>query len=182
MRIGVISTGSMGTTIGHLCQQNGHEVCWASEGRSENSCQNALSMGFTDLKSRDLLVDGVDVVFCVVSGDGNALDVAQFCVDKHFSGIFVDGNTLADEKTEQFLLDIAKPLKFVSLAIRGWTVFDGDWAKPEQAQMFLSGEYAGLVASLLVNPSWSLTLNPSRSPKGIIRELLHRDKQKYANN
>lgn len=176
MRIGIISTGSMGTTIGYLCQQNGHDIFWASEGRSEHSCRNALALGFTDLKSRDLLVGGVDVLFCVVAGNNNALDVAQFCVDNHFSGVLVDGNTLADEKTEKLLLDIVTPLKFVNMAIRGWTVFDGDWAKPETPQMYLSGEHAGLVTTLMVNPSWSFTLNPSRSPKTIIRELLHTKK------
>lgn len=173
MQVGVVSTGRMGTTLGKLCQDNGHEVLWASEGRSERSRRNAELFSFTDVGSPAALLERSDVVFCVVSGDGNAIDFADFAQQHNFTGIYVDANSLYDESSDKCLYQRVGEMKFVDMALRGWTVFDDQCARPEMAKMFLDGEDAGLVASLVKNSSWAVRLHPVLSPKQIIR--LYRD-------
>lgn len=169
MRVGVVSTGRMGTTVGKLCQDNGHEVLWASEGRSERSRSNAELFGFTDVKSPAVLLERSDVVFCVVSGDGNAIDFADFAQQHNFAGIYVDANSLFDEHSDKHLYERVGQMRFVEMALRGWTVFDDQCARPEMAKMFLDGEDAGLVGSLVKNPWWALVCNTPIRPKQLIR-------------
>ena len=43
MKIGILHPGSMGSSVGKVLQEQGHEVFWASDGRSEATRERAES-------------------------------------------------------------------------------------------------------------------------------------------
>ena len=173
MKVGIISTGSMGSTLGKLCQDNGHEIYWASEGRSERSRNNAEQLGFTDVVTHDKLAEMCQVVFCVVSGEGNALAIAEQFGRNGYRGIYVDANGFSTQETDTMLYRTAYKyrLKLTEMGIRGWTIYDEQIPRPETAKMFISSPEAEAVKDLLDNPNWVFTVNDEVRPKQTIREF-----------
>lgn len=173
MKVGIISTGSMGTTLGKMCQDNGHEVYWASDGRSERSRSNAEKFGFSDVVIQRNLVEMCDAIFCVVSGEGNALSIAEMCGKNGYRGIYVDANGFSSDTTDTMLYRLAYKyrLKLTEMGIRGWTVFDEQIPRPETAKMFISSPEAETVKDLLNSPNWVFTINDEVRPKQTIREF-----------
>jgi glycerol-3-phosphate dehydrogenase len=173
MKVGIISTGSMGSTLGKLCQDNGHEIYWASDGRSERSRNNAEKLGFTDVVTHDKLAEICQVVFCVVSGEGNALAIAEQFGRNGYRGIYVDANGFSTQETDTMLYRTAYKyrLKLTEMGIRGWTIYDEQIPRPETAKMFISSPEAEAVKDLLDNPNWVFTVNDEVRPKQTIREF-----------
>ena len=173
MKVGIISTGSMGSTLGKLCQDNGHEIYWASNGRSERSRNNAEKLGFTDVVTHDKLAEICQVVFCVVSGEGNALAIAEQFGRNGYRGIYVDANGFSTQETDTMLYRTAYKyrLKLTEMGIRGWTIYDEQIQRPETAKMFIASPEAETVKDLLDNPNWVFTVNDEVRPKQIIREF-----------
>ena len=173
MKVGIISTGSMGSTLGKLCQDNGHEIYWASDGRSERSRNNAEKLGFTDVVTHDKLAEICQVVFCVVSGEGNALAIAEQFGRNGYRGIYVDANGFSTQETDTMLYRTAYKyrLKLTEMGIRGWTIYDEQIPRPETAKMFISSPEAEAVKDLLDNPNWVFTVNNEVRPKQTIREF-----------
>jgi 3-hydroxyisobutyrate dehydrogenase-like beta-hydroxyacid dehydrogenase len=90
--IGLLHPGEMGAAIGSALRQHGHEVLWASAGRSEATAARAVDAGLVDAGSASVLAERSDVIISVCPPHA-ARDVAALAADA--AGLFVDANAIA---------------------------------------------------------------------------------------
>ena len=92
MIVGLLHPGEMGAAIGDALAANGHDVIWASEGRSDET--RARAKGFRDVVGLDALLGEAETVLSICPPHA-ALEVAQAAAD--FTGIYVDANAISPE-------------------------------------------------------------------------------------
>ena len=131
MIVGVLHPGEMGAAIGAALQTAGHEVLWASEGRSEATHERAE--GFNDAGTAAELVARSEVVFSVVPPLA-ALELAESLPS--FPGNFVDANAISPATAAR-----------VGSAV-GRFVDGGIVGGPRAPRLYLSGAEAASVAAL----------------------------------
>lgn len=91
MRIALVHPGEMGAAIGAALRAGGHDVLWASEGRSPATAERARAAGLHDVGRFERLRDADAVVS--VCPPHAALDVARAFAGR--SALFVDANAVA---------------------------------------------------------------------------------------
>ena len=131
MIVGLLHPGEMGAAIGSALLAAGHEVLWASDGRSEATRTRAA--GFSDAGTVAELVARSEVVFSVVPPQA-ALELAESLPP--FSGIFVDANAVSPATAGH-----------VGAAV-GRFVDGGIVGGPPTPRLYLSGAEAARVAAL----------------------------------
>ncbi len=131
MTLGLLHPGEMGAAIGAALQAAGHEVLWASNGRSAATRERAQAL--TDAGTVAELVARSDVVFSVVPPHA-ALELAESL--PAFSGILVDANAVSPATAARVGATVER---FVDGGIVGG---------PSAPRIYLSGAEAPLVAEL----------------------------------
>ena len=131
MTLGLLHPGEMGATIGAALLAAGHEVLWASEGRSDATRERAGA--FTDAGTVAELVARSDVVFSIVPPHA-ALELAESLPP--FSGILVDANAVSPATAARVGATVER---FVDGGIVGG---------PPAPRLYLSGAEAPHVAEL----------------------------------
>jgi hypothetical protein len=129
--VGLLHPGEMGTAIGAALREAGHDVLWASDGRSEAT--RARARGFTDAGTAAEVVARSEVVFSVVPPDA-ALELAESLPP--FAGIFVDANAVSPATAARVGAVVKR---FVDGGIVGG---------PPVPRLYLSGPEAERVAAL----------------------------------
>ena len=129
MKVGLVHPGEMGAAIGGAVR--GHEVIWASEGRS--AATRARAGAFRDVGTLDALVAQASVIVSVCPPHA-ALDVAR--ATRGLDGIYVDANAISPQHAQEIAQ--IHP-RFVDGAIIGG---------PSDPHLYLSGEEAATVAAL----------------------------------
>tara|TARA_B100001996_G_scaffold380101_1_gene366951 strand:- start:359 stop:1069 length:711 start_codon:yes stop_codon:yes gene_type:complete len=100
--VGIVSMGSMGAAYGQILKDLGHEVIWASEGRTYDDYSletHRRAEPFEDVGSLQAMGDRADVVLCVMRGD-SATVAGKVCKYSSFKGHYVDANTKTEEECE----------------------------------------------------------------------------------
>jgi Domain of unknown function (DUF1932)/NADP oxidoreductase coenzyme F420-dependent len=129
--VGLLHPGEMGSAIGAALHVAGHEVLWASEGRSEATKARARS--FTDAGTVAEVVARSEVIFSVVPPHA-ALGLAEALPP--FAGIFVDANAVSPATAARVGSAVER---FVDGGIVGG---------PPAPRLYLSGGEAEHVAAL----------------------------------
>jgi 3-hydroxyisobutyrate dehydrogenase-like beta-hydroxyacid dehydrogenase len=130
VRVGLLHPGEMGSALGAALLENGHEVLWASEGRSAATA--ARGGAFTDRGTPREVARAAQVVISVCPPHA-AREVAA-SVDS-FDGIYVDANAISPAT--------AREIGGVDGGIVGPPPRDG-----ATARLYLSGPNATQVAQL----------------------------------
>jgi 3-hydroxyisobutyrate dehydrogenase-like beta-hydroxyacid dehydrogenase len=129
LTVGLVHPGEMGAAVGATV--HGHEVVWASDGRSDATRGRAA--GFRDVGTLDALLAEADVVLSICPPHA-ALDVARAA--EGFDGIYVDANAISPAHAEE----IARlHPRFVDGSIIGG---------PDAPTLYLAGAEADQVAGL----------------------------------
>jgi 3-hydroxyisobutyrate dehydrogenase-like beta-hydroxyacid dehydrogenase len=139
--IGVLNPGAMGSAVGAALHAAGHEVLWASEGRSAASAARARAAGLRDDGTIAALLERADVVLSICPPHA-ALEVAASAAG--FAGVYVDANAVAPQTARA-----AQAL----LAAGGARFVDGGIIGPPPAtagttRLFVSGDEAPAIARL----------------------------------
>lgn len=139
--IGILHPGAMGSAVGAVLRAVGHEVLWASEGRSAVSAERAERAGLLDAGTVAALLDRADVAFSICPPHA-ALELAESAAG--FDGVFVDANAVAPQT--------ARAVK-AALAPGGTRLVDGGIIGPPPAKagttrLYLSGDDAPAIAQL----------------------------------
>jgi 3-hydroxyisobutyrate dehydrogenase-like beta-hydroxyacid dehydrogenase len=139
--IGVLHPGEMGEAIGAVLRCAGHDVVWASAGRSSATAQRAEAAGFDDAGTVAELCGRAALILSVCPPHA-ALDVAREAAG--FGGVFVDANAVSPS-TSRAVGDV--------IANAGGTYVDGGivGSPPTAAgttRLYLSGADAHGVAEL----------------------------------
>jgi 3-hydroxyisobutyrate dehydrogenase-like beta-hydroxyacid dehydrogenase len=94
--IGLLHPGDMGAAVGNVLRLAGHQVLYASQGRSADTVQRAGAAGLTDAGTVSELTARSEVVLSICP-PAAALDVARL-VDG-FTGIYIDANAISPATT-----------------------------------------------------------------------------------
>jgi 3-hydroxyisobutyrate dehydrogenase-like beta-hydroxyacid dehydrogenase len=141
--IGVLHPGEMGAGIGMVLVRNGHEVLWASEGRSPATAARADAAGLRDVGDLANVLDRAAVVLSICPPHA-ARDVAAATYG--YTGVFVDANAISPDHAA----DVARVV-----AEGGGSFVDGSLigAPPphERTRLYLSGPDAAAVEALFGN-------------------------------
>jgi 3-hydroxyisobutyrate dehydrogenase-like beta-hydroxyacid dehydrogenase len=129
--VGLLHPGEMGTALGAALASPGHDVVWASDGRSEATRERGRA--FRDVGSVAAVAREAEVVFSVVPPHA-AGDVARSLAG--FAGIYVDANAVAPATAAELGGALAR---FVDGGIVGG---------PPAPRLYLSGAEAATVAAL----------------------------------
>jgi 3-hydroxyisobutyrate dehydrogenase-like beta-hydroxyacid dehydrogenase len=124
----------MGSAIGEALQAVGHDVVWASEGRSDATRARAVS--FRDVGSVEALADEAQVVLSICPPHA-ALDVARAVPG---DALYVDANAISPARALQ--IAAVKP-QFVDGGIVG-----GPPHAAGETRLYLSGTRAGEIAAV----------------------------------
>jgi len=92
MTIGVLHPGEMGAALGARLREAGHDVLWASEGRSAASAERAAAARLRDAGTLEALTASAGLVVSVCPPHA-ALDVARAVAG--YTGLFVDANAVS---------------------------------------------------------------------------------------
>jgi 3-hydroxyisobutyrate dehydrogenase-like beta-hydroxyacid dehydrogenase len=132
---GVVHPGVMGAAIGGALRANGHDVIWASDGRSEAT--HARAVALRDVGTLAELVSEAEVILSICPPHA-ALDVARATAG--FAGTYVDANAISPAHAREVA---GLHTRFVDGGIVG--------APPRRrgdTRLYLSGGTAGEVAAL----------------------------------
>jgi 3-hydroxyisobutyrate dehydrogenase-like beta-hydroxyacid dehydrogenase len=133
--VGLVHPGEMGSALGDALRDNGHDVIWASEGRSDATRARAARLH--DVESLATLAGEAQLVLSVCPPHA-ALDVARAVGD--FDGVYVDANAISPARAREVA---AVHRRYVDGGIVG--------PPPRSAgetRLYLSGDGAAEVASL----------------------------------
>ncbi len=141
--VGILNPGAMGASIAASARAAGHDVIWASAGRSAATRQRAAE---GDLRQVDTLAElcaACQIILCVCPPHA-AEAVADAVTAAGFSGLYCEGNAISPQKAGA----IAE-----RMGAAGINVVDGSIVGPPAWQagttrFYLSGPAAGQVAAL----------------------------------
>ena len=97
-KVGILNPGAMGISIAASARAAGHDVFWASAGRSAVSRQRAAQQGLLAVDSLAALCAACEVILCVCPPHA-AESVADAVITAGFHGLYCDGNAIAPQKT-----------------------------------------------------------------------------------
>jgi 3-hydroxyisobutyrate dehydrogenase-like beta-hydroxyacid dehydrogenase len=104
VNVGLLHPGEMGAAIGAVLRARGHDVFWASHGRSGATAERAEQAGLVDAAEIQELCRRCDVLISVCPPHV-AVDVARSAAG--FEGIYVEANAVSPETSREIgsLLD-----------------------------------------------------------------------------
>lgn len=136
--IGLLHPGEMGAALGHALRERGHDVLWASTGRSEATARRATEADLRDVEVVEAIVSRSDVIFSVCPPHA-ARDVARSVAGT--VAIFVDANAIAPASARTISAEVGS--RFVDGGIIG----PPPW-RAGTTRLYLSGPGADTVAEL----------------------------------
>lgn len=99
MIVGLLHPGEMGAAVGDLLVANGHDVLWASEGRSDETRLRAAA--FRDVGTVRRLAAECRIILSICPPHA-AVDVARSLVG--FDGLYVDANAVSPDTAREIAL------------------------------------------------------------------------------
>lgn len=139
--IGILHPGDMGSALAAELRAAGHEVLWASDGRSEDTAKRAAQAGLRDAGSAGALARDSDVVLSVCPPHAAVEVATQVAANAR---TFVDANAISPATAREVAaIAGAGGARTVDASIIGMPPRDGD-----STSLLLSGADAGDVAVL----------------------------------
>jgi 3-hydroxyisobutyrate dehydrogenase-like beta-hydroxyacid dehydrogenase len=141
--VGIIHPGNMGVSVAGSAKAGGHDVCWASEGRSMQTRERAEKIGLHDLGTVAALCERCSILLSVCPPHA-AEEVAGQVLQIGFTGLYLDGNAISPQRVQHMGRRLtAGGVSFVDGGIVGGPAWE-----PGQTWLYLAGERAGRVARL----------------------------------
>jgi 3-hydroxyisobutyrate dehydrogenase-like beta-hydroxyacid dehydrogenase len=141
-KIGILHPGEMGAAVAATARNSGHEVFWASEGRSAETARRAAQTGLGDAGSVARLCQICEVIVSVCPpefAEGMARQIGEL----GFGGFYIDANAISPQRVRRIGNVLrAAGVRFVDGCIIGLPA-----TTPGQTWIYFSGEHAGDVVS-----------------------------------
>lgn len=140
--IGILHPGEMGTSLAAAARHGGHEVLWASGGRSAATRARAHEHGLVDAVDVATLCARCDLILSICPPHA-AEEVAAEVIAGGFRGVFVDANAIAPARMER----IGAAATAAGIAVVDGGVIGGPAWTPGGTWLYLSGTRAPEVAT-----------------------------------
>lgn len=95
-KIGILHPGKMGISVAVSAQKGGHEVSWASEGRSAATHERAATYGLQDSVTVASLCQTCSIIISICPPHA-AEAVADEVLGHGFTGLYLDGNAISPQ-------------------------------------------------------------------------------------
>ncbi len=141
MKIGVLHPGTMGVSVARTMLNGGHDVFWASQGRSQETAARANEHGLADVGSLQALCECCEIIFSICPPEV-ATDLAEQVKAAGFQGTFVDANAISPDRVRAIDASLAPAAIRV---VDGGIIGHPAW-KPGTTWLYLSGADAERVA------------------------------------
>lgn len=140
-RIGILHPGDMGISIAASAQHNGHQVYWASEGRSADTRHRAAKFGLQDSGTVAQLCAECSILISVCPPHA-AETVARQVLACAFSGLYLEANAIAPQRSRQ----LGEAMTEAGTAFVDGGIIGGPAWAPNSTWLYLSGPSAPDVA------------------------------------
>ena len=106
-RIGVLHPGNMGISLAVSAKATGHDVCWASDGRSEQTRARAEEHGLTELESVEELCATTEGIISICPPHATE-QVAREVADHGFAGVYLEANAISPARAQGIAATISE--------------------------------------------------------------------------
>ena len=118
-KIGVLHPGEMGVAVAKTAQNSGHEVYWASDGRSPETCRRAAAAGLADAGTLRKMTELCPVIVSVCPPEF-AEELASEVTGLGFQGLYIDANAVSPERVRRMgECMVSRGIAFVDACIIG---------------------------------------------------------------
>jgi 3-hydroxyisobutyrate dehydrogenase-like beta-hydroxyacid dehydrogenase len=145
-KIGILHPGEMGISVAASAITNGHQVYWASQGRSNKTRQRAEKYNLIETDSLEQLCQTSEIIVSICPPRA-AEDTAKSVIEHGFKGYYLDANAISPQRAIKIgqLLE-ANNVRFIDGGIIG-----GPPWKPKETWLYLSGKDANIIADCFTN-------------------------------
>ena len=140
-KIGILHPGEMGISVAASAINNGYQVYWASENRSDKTRLRAEKYGLIDSDSIIELCHTCEIIFCICPPDA-AETVANLVIEHGFNGYYLDANAISPQRA----IKIGQMMETAGIHFVDGGVIGGPAWKPKETWLYLSGKYAKVIA------------------------------------
>ncbi|HMR99217.1 MAG TPA: DUF1932 domain-containing protein [Anaerolineales bacterium] len=140
-KIGILHPGNMGVSIAASAINSGHEVFWASEGRSEKSHRRAEKQNLREVESLAQLCQISEIMLCVCPPHA-AEEVANSVIDCGFKGYYLDANAISPGRAKR----IGQIMESNSIRFIDGGIIGGPAWTPKETILYLSGKDSKIIA------------------------------------
>ena len=145
-KIGVLHPGEMGVSIAASAIRNGHEVYWASQGRSQKTRLRAEKHNLIAVNSISELCHACDLVLSICPPHA-AEEVARSIMDAGFKGVYLDANAIAPQRA----VELGKAMHRNGIRFVDGGIIGGPAWTSGETWLYLSGEHASDIATCFSN-------------------------------
>lgn len=143
MIIGVLHPGEMGISLAASAIRSGHNVYWASDGRSKRTANRAAQYALLDAHSIEKLSHTCEAILCICPPHA-AEQIAEEVLSSRFRGLYIDANAISPQRAEQIAARMATGgVSFVDGCVIGGPAWNSG-----ETWLYLSGEKADRAAKL----------------------------------
>src|SRR5687767_15532601 len=136
-KIGILHPGEMGVSIAASAINNGHEVYWVSQGRSEKTRLRSEKYNLLEVESMIRLCQMCEVIISVCPSHAEE-NIAHRVINMGFKGLYVDANAIAPQRC----VKLGGEMKAAGIHFVDGGIIGGPAWKPKETWLYLSGEYA----------------------------------------
>ena len=153
-KIGVLHPGLMGISVAVSIQNSGHEVYWASEGRSQQTRERAEQYDLHDAGTLAALCQTCDMIVSVCPPHA-AEQVADDVIAQGFQGVFVEANAIAPERA----IRIGRAMAEAGITCVDGGIIGGPAWEAGTTRLYLSGAMAEEVAAQISGGALGVCVN-----------------------
>jgi 3-hydroxyisobutyrate dehydrogenase-like beta-hydroxyacid dehydrogenase len=141
--VGILHPGAMGSSVAASAVNAGHDVYWASEGRSPQTHERAARVGLVDAGTLAALCQRCGVILSVCPPHA-AEQVAEQVLGHGFAGLYLDANAISPQRAVRIGAKLAQAgVSFVDGGIIGGPAWE-----PGRTWLYLAGERADDVTAI----------------------------------
>lgn len=145
-KIGMLHPGEMGISVAASAINNGHQVYWASENRSDKTRRRAEKHGLIESNSLIEVCQNCEIIFCICPP--HAVEaVANSVIEHGFNGYYLDANAISPLRASK----IGQMMETAGIHFVDGGIIGGLAWKPKETWLYLSGKDANLIADCFTN-------------------------------
>ncbi len=145
-KIGILHPGEMGISVAASAINSGHEVYWASQGRSDKTHSRAEKYGLIEVNSPFELGQMCEIILSVCPPHA-AENVARSMIAADFKGLYLDANAIAPQRS----IKIGQILEEAGIRFVDGGIIGGPAWIPKETWLYLSGSNAEEIGACFSN-------------------------------
>ena len=145
-KIGILHPGEMGISIAASAINNGHQVFWMSQSRSDKTRARAENHNLIEIDSLFRFCQICEMIISVCPPH-SAEEVATSVLEAGFQGLYLDANAISPQRAAKIghMLNVNN-IRFVDGGIIG-----GPAWRPKETWLYLSGKHSDEIAGCFLN-------------------------------